>query len=172
MKWYYQVTHHPIWDYDMSSPPLLADIMVDGKPVKAVAVPTKQAFLYMFDRITGKPIWPIVEKPVPQSDVPGEKTSKTQPFPTKPAGLFAARKSTDGRSDRLHAGTAGQGAGHHQAILQDGTDVHARRAQQWRAASPRLIGHRQAVGGTNWPGGGFNPETHVAFLPASMPACR
>ena len=85
MKWYYQIVHHPIWDYDMSSPPLLVDITVDGKPIKAVAVPTKQAFLYVFDRVTGKPIWPIVEKPVPQSDVPGEKTSKTQPFPTKPA---------------------------------------------------------------------------------------
>ena len=84
MKWYYQVTHHPIWDYDMSSPPLVADITVDGKPIKAVAVPTKEANLYMFDRITGKPIWPIVEKPVMQSDVPGEETSKTQPFPTKP----------------------------------------------------------------------------------------
>src|ERR1700742_3951403 len=85
LKWYFQVTHHPIWDYDMSSPPLLADIVVDGKPIKAVAVPSKQAFLYMFDRIPGKPIWPIVEKPVAQTDVPGEKTSKTQPFPTKPA---------------------------------------------------------------------------------------
>ena len=60
------------------------DINVDGKPVKAVAQATKQGFLYVFDRVTGKPIWPIEERPVPQTDVPGEKTSPTQPFPTKP----------------------------------------------------------------------------------------
>ena len=89
----------------MSSPPLLVDITVDGKPVKAVAVPTKQGILYVFDRVTGKPVWPIVEKPVPQSDVPGEKTSKTQPFPTKPAP-YARTASTDGRSDRFHPGAA------------------------------------------------------------------
>ena len=68
----------------MSSAPLLADVVVDGKPRKVVAVPSKESFLYVFDRITGDPIWPIEERPVPQSDVPGEKTSPTQPFPTKP----------------------------------------------------------------------------------------
>src|SRR6202453_3012935 len=68
----------------MSSPPILADITVDGRTIKAVAVPSKEAFLYVFDRVTGKPVWPIEERPVPQSDVPGEKTSPTQPFPTKP----------------------------------------------------------------------------------------
>jgi len=94
MKWYFQVAHHPIWDYDMSSPPLLVDINVGGKPIKAVAVPTKEASLYTFDRITGKPVWPIVEKPVPQSDVPGEQTSKTQPFASKPAP-YARQAITD-----------------------------------------------------------------------------
>src|SRR5690349_6154506 len=74
-KWFYQIVHHPIWDYDMSSAPILADITVDGKAIKAVAVPSREAFLYVFERVTGKPGWPIVEKPVPQSDVPGEKTS-------------------------------------------------------------------------------------------------
>src|SRR3954463_7773584 len=83
-KWHFQITHHPIWDYDLSSAPLLADINVDGRAVKAVALPTKQGYLYVFDRITGQPIWPIPERPVPQSDVPGEKTSPTQPIPTKP----------------------------------------------------------------------------------------
>src|SRR5262252_8826930 len=83
-KWHFQIAHHPIWDYDLSSAPLLADINVNGKAIKAVALPTKEAFLYVFDRITGQPVWPIEEKPVPQSDVPGEKTSPTQPFPTKP----------------------------------------------------------------------------------------
>ena len=83
-KWHYQVVHHPIWDYDLSSAPLLADITVNGKAIKAVALPSKESFLYVFDRITGQPVWPIEERPVPQSDVPGEKTSPTQPFPTKP----------------------------------------------------------------------------------------
>ena len=83
-KWHYQIVHHPVWDYDLSSAPLLMDIVVDGKPIKAVAVPSKESFLYVFDRVTGKPVWPIEERPVPQSDVPGEKTSPTQPFPTKP----------------------------------------------------------------------------------------
>src|SRR5579871_3934657 len=83
-KWHYQVVHHPIWDYDLSSAPILADINVNGKAIKAVALPSKEAFLYVFDRVTGEPVWPIEERPVPQSDVPGEKTSPTQPFPTKP----------------------------------------------------------------------------------------
>src|SRR5580765_1614208 len=88
-KWFYQIVHHPIWDHDLSSAPILADIVVDGRPVKAVALPTKQSFLFVFDRVTGKPVWDIVEKPVPQSDVPGEKTSPTQPTP--PDSLRYAR---------------------------------------------------------------------------------
>src|SRR5438094_683338 len=77
-KWHFQFVHHPIWNYDISSAPLLADITVNGQAIKAVAVPSKEAFLYVFDRVTGKPVWPIEERPVPQSDVPGEKTSATQ----------------------------------------------------------------------------------------------
>src|ERR1700756_3181121 len=83
-KWHFQIVHHPIWDLDMPAAPLLADIVVDGKPVKAVAQATKQGLLYVFDRVTGTPVWPIEERPVPQTDVPGEKTSPTQPIPTKP----------------------------------------------------------------------------------------
>jgi quinoprotein glucose dehydrogenase len=81
---HYQVVHHPIWDFDLPAAPLLADIVVGGKPVKAVALASKQGFLYVFDRVTGQPVWPIEEKPVPQTDVPGEKTAATQPFPSKP----------------------------------------------------------------------------------------
>src|SRR3981081_695478 len=68
----------------MSSAPILADITVNGRAIEAVAVPTKQGMLFVFDRVTGQPVWPIEERPVPQSDVPGEKTSPTQPFPTRP----------------------------------------------------------------------------------------
>jgi quinoprotein glucose dehydrogenase len=83
--WHFQMAHHGLWDYDLPCAPNLVDIRVDGKPVKAVAQMSKQAFCYVFDRVTGKPVWPIEERPVPQSTVPGEKTSPTQAFPTKPA---------------------------------------------------------------------------------------
>ncbi len=83
-RWHYQLVHHPIWGFDNASPPILADITVDGKPVKALAQPGKQSFLYVLDRATGRPVWPIEERPVPAGDVPGEWYAPTQPFPTKP----------------------------------------------------------------------------------------
>jgi len=165
LKWYFQVTHHPIWDYDMSSPPLLADINVDGKAIKAVAVPSKQAFLYMFDRLTGKPIWPIVEKPVAQSDVPGEKTAKTQPFPTKPAAYSRQAINTEDLIDFTPE------------LRAKAVDIikknYRMQPVMFGPATVSKVGGPYAsldigglAGGTNWPGAGFNPETHVAFLPA------
>ncbi len=94
-KWHYQLVHHGIWDMDIPCAPMLVDITVNGRTVKAVAQPTKQAFLYVFDRITGQPIWPIEERPVEQSTVPGEKTSPTQPFPTKPPAYDLQGASLD-----------------------------------------------------------------------------
>jgi quinoprotein glucose dehydrogenase len=85
--WHYQLVHHGLWDYDPPAAPNLIDITVDGKRIKAVAQVTKQAFIYVFDRLTGQPVWPIEEQPVPASSVPGEQASKTQPFPTKPAAF-------------------------------------------------------------------------------------
>ena len=82
--WHYQTVHHDLFDYDNPAAPILADITVDGKKIKAVAQITKQSWAYVLDRVTGKPVWPIVEKPVPASTVPGEKASPTQPFPSKP----------------------------------------------------------------------------------------
>ena len=83
--WHFQIVHHGLWDYDLPAAPNLIDVRVNGTPVKAVAQVTKQGFVYVFDRMTGRPIWPIEERPVPQSTVPGERSSRTQPFPTKPA---------------------------------------------------------------------------------------
>src|SRR3989441_3396064 len=83
--WHFQMAHHGLWDYDLPAAPNLIDIRVNGKPVKAVAQVSKQGFCYVFDRVTGTPIWPIEERPVPQSTVPGERPSPTQPFPTRPA---------------------------------------------------------------------------------------
>ena len=164
-KWHYQIVHHPIWDYDLSSPPLLVNITVKGKEIKAVAVPSKESFLYVFDRVTGKPIWPIVEKPVPQSDVPGEKTSKTQPFPTKPAPYGRQAVTTDDLIDftpELRAKAV-------QMIKE-----HYKMGPMFSPAIVSKVGFPSAVidignlgGGTNWPGAGFNPQTHVVFAPAA-----
>jgi len=82
--WHQQLVHHDIWDYDMPAAPILLDINVDGRPVKAVVQTGKQAFAYVFDRTNGQPVWPMPETPVKQTDVPGEWTSPTQPIPSKP----------------------------------------------------------------------------------------
>ena len=82
--WHYQLVHHGLWDYDTPAAPILMDITVDGRDIKAVVQITKQAFAFAFDRVTGEPIWPIEERPVPQGGAPGEMLSPTQPFPTKP----------------------------------------------------------------------------------------
>jgi glucose dehydrogenase len=84
LVWHFQMVHHDLWDYDNASPPTLATLNVDGQAIDAVIQPNKTGFLYVFDRKTGKPVWPIVERPVPQSSTPGEHTSPTQPFPTRP----------------------------------------------------------------------------------------
>jgi quinoprotein glucose dehydrogenase len=82
--WHFQTVHHGLWDYDLPAAPVLADITVNGRRIKAVAQVSKQAFVYVLDRVTGQPVWPIEERPVPQGNVPGEWYSPTQPFPTKP----------------------------------------------------------------------------------------
>lgn len=92
--WHYQTVHHGLWDYDLPAAPILMDITVDGRPIKAVAQITKQGFTFVFDRATGDPVWDIEERPVPKSSVPGEETSPTQPFPTRPLA-FDRRGSTE-----------------------------------------------------------------------------
>jgi quinoprotein glucose dehydrogenase len=84
-RWHYQMVHHDIWNYDTPTAPILMDVTVNGREIKGIFQATKQAFLYSLDRETGQPIWPIEERPVPQSRVPGEKLAATQPFPTRPA---------------------------------------------------------------------------------------
>jgi quinoprotein glucose dehydrogenase len=84
-KWHFQMVHHDIWDYDTPMSPNIMDLTINGQARKVVAQSTKQGWLYVFDRVTGQPIWPIEERPVPQSEVPGEVTSPTQPIPTRPA---------------------------------------------------------------------------------------
>ena len=85
--WHFQMVRHDVWEYDNVGPPVLGDIVVDGRPIKAVMQANKTGWVYVFDRVTGEPVWPIEDLPVPQSDVPGEVLSPTQPFPTKPAPI-------------------------------------------------------------------------------------
>jgi glucose dehydrogenase len=92
--WHFQMVHHDLWDYDLPTAPKLLTVRHDGKMVDAIAQPTKQGFLFVFDRVTGQPLWPVEERPVPKSDVPGEEAWPTQPFPTKPPP-FARQSFTE-----------------------------------------------------------------------------
>src|SRR5476649_189013 len=160
-KWHFQMVHHGMWDMDVSAPPILTDITVNGRQIKAVAQPTKQSFLYVFDRATGQPVWPIEERPVPQSDVPGEKTSPTQPFPTKPPAYDRQGVTLDDLIDftpELHA---------------EAMKVVAQYRLGPMFTPPvvsKLGGPLAALimpapsGGTNWAGGAYDPETHTAYL--------
>lgn len=162
-KWHFQFVHHPIWDHDMSSAPLLIDTVVEGKPRKVVAVPSKQGWLYCFDRITGEPIWPIVEKPVPQSDIPGEKTAKTQPFPSKPPAYSRTHVSKDDIIDFTPELRA-------QALK----NLSLFRWEETPYVPPvgpnsKLLGSiniANTQGGVNWPGGGFDLETGIVYVAA------
>jgi quinoprotein glucose dehydrogenase len=165
-KWHFQLVHHPLWNYDMSSTPIIADINVNGRAVKAVAVAGKQAFLFVFDRVTGQPLWPIEERPVPQSDVPGEKTSPTQPFPTKPPPYSRNYlKVPDDLIDFTPELRA-------QALK----NLERYKVGPWMY-NPAILGNvngllgainmNNAVGGTNWPGIAYDPETHTIFAQAN-----
>jgi quinoprotein glucose dehydrogenase len=159
-KWHFQLVHHPLWDHDISSAPLLVDAVIDGRPRKLVAQPTKQSFLYVFDRITGQPIWPMPETPVPQSDLPGEKTSPTQPIPTKPPPYARTQVTLDDLIDFTPALRA--------------TALENLKKYRWEAtpyippvmATPTRLGSinvGNTVGGINWPGASFDPETAIFY---------
>ncbi len=158
--WHDQQIHHEIWDYDNSSAPMLMDITVDGKPVKAVALPSKQGFLYVYDRATGKPVWPIAERKVPKGDVPGEWYAPTQPIPSKPpqyARNGVAESDLIDFTPALHAKAL--------ELIKD-YKIGPLYTPPVLSQSPRPLGvlNMSANGGTNWPGGSFDPETHVAYL--------
>jgi quinoprotein glucose dehydrogenase len=159
-KWHYQLIHHELWDYDNSSAPLLMDITVGGKPVKAVALPSKQGFLYVFDRVTGKPVWPIKETKVPKGDVPGEWYAPTQPIPTKPAAYArngVAESDLIDFTPELRAKALAVAKNYKLGPIYTPPVVSA-------APGPLGVLSYSAQGGTNWPGGSFDPETHIAYL--------
>ena len=162
-KWHYQLVHHGIWDMDIPCAPMLVDITVNGRTVKAVAQPTKQAFLYVFDRLTGQPIWPIDERPVEQSTVPGEETSPTQPFPTKPPAYDLQGASIDDLinfTPELRA-EAVKIASKYKLGPVFTPGVVSKPEGPWATLAMATAG-----GGTNWAGGSYDPETHIAYIPS------
>jgi quinoprotein glucose dehydrogenase len=162
-KWHYQLVHHPIWNFDISSAPILADITVNGQAIKAVAQPGKIGWIYVFDRVTGKPVWPIEERPVPQSEVPGEKLSPTQPYPTKPPAY--ARNYLKVPDDLIDFTPE---------LRAEALEVLKRYKYTPSVFTPPILGNVNgllgAVGGagtaTNWPGSAYDPETHTVYAQA------
>ena len=160
-KWHFQLVHHGIWDMDIPCAPILADIRVNGRTIKAVAQPTKQAFLYVFDRVTGQPIWPIEERPVPQGDTPGEKYSRTQPFPTRPPAYDRQGLAVDDLIDftpELRAEAL-------KTIAQYKIGPIFTPPVVSRAEGPiATLALANQAAATNWPGGSYDPETHVVYV--------
>ena len=161
--WHFQLVHHPIWGFDMASPPILADITVDGREIEAVAQPGKQAFLYVFDRVTGEPVWPIEERPAPRGDVPGEWYSPTQPFPTRPPAYDRQGASLDDLIDF----TPGLRAEAVELVSRYRLGPMFTPPVVSRPEGPiATLGLGAGSGGTNWPGGGYDPETHILYVPS------
>ena len=162
-EWYFQLVHHPIWDMDIPSAPILADINVNGKPIKAIAQPTKQGFLYVFDRETGEPVWPIEERPVPQSDVPGEETSPTQPFPTRPPAY--ARNELKIPDDLIDF-TPELRAGALENVKQYRVTPTVFNPPVAGQDGVLLGGLYLGMGASNWPGASYDPDTQIVYAAA------
>lgn len=157
-KWHFQIVHHGLWDYDMPSPPLLATIHVGGRTIDAVVQLTKQGYAYVFDRVSGEPVWPIEERPVPASDVPGEHSWPTQPVPTRPPAF-----SPQGVSEA------------------DAFDLTPELKAEALAAMKKLrtgplftppsfegtIMRPGIIGGANWGGGAFDPKSGMLYIKTS-----
>ena len=160
-KWHYQLVHHGMWDMDIPCAPMLVDITVDGKPVKALAQPTKQSILYVFNRVTGEPIWPIVETPVPRGDVPGEWYSPTQPMPVKPAPYGRNGFSVDDLIDFTPE------------LKAQGLKIISK-YKIGPLFTPPVVSKPEGPlgtldigccqGGTNWAGGSYDPATHLLYV--------
>jgi len=162
-RWHYQLVHHGIWDFDIPCAPILVDITVNGRAIKAVAQPTKQAWVYVLNRETGEPVWPIDERPVPKGEVPGEWYSPTQPYPSKPPAYDRQGLSIDDLIDWTPALRA-------EAV---------QRVARYRIGpifTPPVLSKidgplatlalAATSGGTNWQGGSYDPETHILYAPS------
>jgi quinoprotein glucose dehydrogenase len=159
-KWHFQLVHHPLWDMDISSAPILADISVEGRAVKAVAQPTKQGFLYVLDRVSGKPVWPIPEQAVEKGSVPREWYSPTQPIPSKPRAYSRNGVFIEDLIDFTPA-------------LRDLALTLVAKYKLGPVYTPPVVSKvagplatltmGTASGGTNWPGASYDPETHTVY---------
>ena len=155
--WHFQAVHHGLWDYDFPAAPNLLDITVNGRRIKAVAQVSKQGFVYVFDRVTGQPVWPIEERPVPSSNAPGEKTHPTQPFPTIPPPFDKQGLTDDNVVDFTPELRA-------QAL-----DVLKQFDRGPLFTPPTERGSVQMpgnVGGSDWGGAGVDPETGFLYVPS------
>ena len=160
-KWHYQTTHHDVWDFDIPCAPMLFDMRMNDRTVKALAQPTKSAFLFVLNRETGEPIWPIVERRVPQSNVPKEKSSPTQPFPTRPAPFDRQGITEDDLIDLTPA------------LKAEALEV-VKRYKMGPIFTPPVVSSLDGplgtlqvpseVGGANWPGGSMDPETNYLYI--------
>jgi quinoprotein glucose dehydrogenase len=160
-KWHYQLVHHGLWDMDIPCAPILVDITINGQAVKALAQPTKQAFLYVFNRETGEPIWPIEERPVPKGDVPGEWYSPKQPFPTKPPAYDNQGVSVDSLinfTPELRAEAVKLVSKYRIGPLFTPPSVSKEDGPLATITSPG------SLGGANWPGGSYDPVTHKLYV--------
>ena len=159
--WHYQFIHHDVWDWDLPCAPILADVVIDGVERKIVAQPTKQSWLYVFDRETGEPIWPIEEREVEQSTVPGELLAPTQPFVTRPPAYDRQGVTLDDLIDFTPE-------------IKRRAEAIAERHRLGPIFTPPTVSDPDGVagtlmlpsqaGGTNWPGGSIDPETGIAYL--------
>jgi quinoprotein glucose dehydrogenase len=156
MKWYFQAIHHGLWDWDFPAPPVLGTITVNGRKIDAVAQVSKQGFAYVFDRVSGKPVWPIVEKPVPtDSDVPGEKPYPTQPFPTKPPAFVKQGATLDDAND----------------LTPEIKALAQAEMRKYRTGPiftpPSLEGTLHLGAAAEWGGAAFDPESGFLFVRAA-----
>lgn len=160
-RWHYQTVHHGLQDRDIPCASILADITVDGRKIKALAQPLKHSWVFVLDRETGKPVWPIVERPVPKGDVPGEWYAPTQPHPTKPPAFDRQGLSVDDLIDftpELRAEAVRKIADYRYGSLFTPPSV-----SQW----PRPLGTitiPMSDGSAQWPGGALDPETNVLYI--------
>ena len=163
--WHFQTVHHDLWDYDNNVAPILMDITVDGRDIKAVVQLTKQAIAYTFDRITGEPVWPIIERPVPGSNTPGEWISPTQPFPRKPLPFDQHGITEDDLidfTDELRAEALEIAEPYILGEIYTPPSIRGEDATDTKGTL-QLPG---SVGGAEWGGAGFDPETGMLYIPS------
>ena len=155
--WHFQTVHHGLWDYDLPAAPVLCDITVDGREIKAVAQITKTGFTFVFDRANGKPVWPIEERPVPQTKVPGERTSPTQPFPTRPAPYERQGATEENLIDFTPE------------LLAEAKEILSQYDHGPLFTPPTEKGTLNLpgwAGGANWWGAAFDPDTSMLYIPS------